>query len=46
MFIDDLVDASRGGCRAFLDDLFLFTRPWGFHSIADAWPAGLPASAA
>jgi pimeloyl-ACP methyl ester carboxylesterase len=31
MFIDDLLVASQGGCRAFLDDLLLFTRPWGFH---------------
>ncbi len=31
MFIDDLLDASRGGMTAFLHDVVLFTKPWGFH---------------
>ena len=31
MFIDDLLQASRGGFRAFLHDAVLFTRPWGFQ---------------
>lgn len=34
MFLDDLLDASRGGMRAFLNDTMLFARPWGFR-LAD-----------
>ena len=31
MFIDDILDATNGGMRAFLHDVVLFARPWGFR---------------
>ncbi len=31
MFIDDLIDASRRGFRAVVNDAVLFSRPWGFQ---------------
>ncbi len=34
MFLDDLLLASKSGMRAPIDDLILFTRPWGF-SLSD-----------
>ena len=34
MFIDDLVTGTGRQCRAALNDLILFGRPWGFH-LAD-----------
>jgi pimeloyl-ACP methyl ester carboxylesterase len=34
MFVDDLTNGARGGFSAFVNDLVLAGRPWGFH-IAD-----------
>ncbi len=34
MFVDDIVHGTARQCRAALNDLILFGRPWGFH-LAD-----------
>jgi pimeloyl-ACP methyl ester carboxylesterase len=34
MFIDDLTNGARGGFGAFVNDLVLAGRPWGFR-VAD-----------
>ncbi len=31
MFIDDLVHGTNHQCRAFMNDIILFGRPWGFQ---------------